>query len=121
MEWHAFLFVTWVGVGSWSARSFDHVSPQSFQEMKLGMTREQVQRILGMPTPRVMYQWDNVRRKNFDIRCWMGESYTIAGAFDQNNRLRHKALINELEVTINLSTFDVFRLWFRRNWAQLAQ
>ena len=86
-----------------------------FEKLANEMTRGDVEALLGEPTPGVAFQWDEVRsRKDLEIRCWMGESYTIAVAFDKDGCLKHKILIDELQLLVNPSIWDKVRRSFRR-------
>jgi hypothetical protein len=88
---------TMVGVAVWFDRSLDLINPATFQRIKLGMTLDEVEAILGRPPEETQnigvrhMPWHKPEEQTW--RFWSGNSYRIQLGFNEDDKMISADLI----------------------------
>ena len=91
----------------------DRVIRDRFQQVRIGMSEAQVQKLLGEPKPNTSCEWGTIRERGATrTNCWFGDRFTVAVAFTHDGRVVDTLLIDEMRLKLNPTVWDKIQLWF---------
>src|SRR5262249_8462364 len=98
-----------LGVAVWFNRSLDPINPETFERIKNGMTREEVEATIGKPpdgpaTKSGVFLGRDLRPPPAAEHCWYGKSSEICVRFNHDGKATKRYFIRRLDAKPSIPT-----------------